>query len=265
VGVNKFKLASEEPIDVRSIDNNAVRASQIARLEAVRAARDEAKVQELLAQITAVAEDVSKGNLLEVAVEAALARATLGEISDAMEKVFSRYQPDSRMVSGAYKSELDVRSQTEALDQVALLQKRADAFQTKHGRRPRMLAAKMGQDGHDRGVKVISTGFADMGFDVDIGPLFSTPAEVVRQAMDADVHVIGVSSQAAAHKALVPELMAELEKQGMKDVVVVIGGVIPPQDYDFLYKQGVAAVFGPGTRIPDAVAKVIDILDARVQ
>ena len=244
---------------------STVRESQIERLKRVKATRDNAKVETLLNKLTEVAADSTKGNLLEVAVEAALARATLGEISDALEKVFKRYQPDSKMVSGVYKSELDIKEKTDALNQVLALQQRAEAFQQKHGRRPRMLAAKMGQDGHDRGVKVISTGFADMGFDVDIGPLFSTPAEVVRQAIDADVHVIGVSSQAAGHKTLVPELMAELEKQGMKDVVVVIGGVIPPQDYDFLYQHGVAGIFGPGTRIPDAVGKVLDILDKRIQ
>ena len=262
VGVNKYKLKDEKPIDVLVIDNKAVRESQIARIKAVRAARNNAKVQELLAKLTAAASDPAKGNMMEIAVEAALERATLGEISDAMEKVYGRYLPDSKMVSGAYKSELlgEEGENKSGAAELAAIQTKVAKFEEANGRRPRMLTAKMGQDGHDRGVKVISTGFADMGFDVDIGPLFSTPAEVVRQAMDADVHVIGVSSQAAGHRALVPELMTKLKEAGLKDVIVVVGGVIPPQDYDFLYKQGVALVFGPGTRIPDAVNKVMDKL-----
>ncbi len=267
VGVNKYKLKDEKPIDVLVIDNKAVRESQIARLTAVKASRDNARVQELLAKIEEASRDASKGNLLDLAVEASLARATLEEISSAMEKVFSRYSPESKMVSGAYKSELMGETEAErkqATDVIEAIQRRVSAFEEKSGRRPRMLTAKMGQDGHDRGVKVISTGFADLGFDVDIGPLFSTPEEVVRQAVDADVHVIGVSSQAAGHKALVPELMNQLKKAGMNDVVVVVGGVIPPQDYQFLYDHGVALVFGPGTRIPDAVHKVMDVLEKKM-
>jgi len=267
VGVNKYKVEGEKPIDVLVIDNAAVRESQIARLNKVKASRDNEKVKELLNKMTEAARDASKGNLLAIAVEAALARATLGEISDAMEAVFSRYAPDAKMVAGAYKSEIgsitDAAEAKKAMDEVLDLQARCAAYEEKHGRRPRLLSAKMGQDGHDRGVKVVSTGFADLGFDVDIGPLFSTPAEVVRQALDADVHVIGVSTLAAGHKALVPELMKELKAAGAEDVVVVVGGVIPPQDYDFLYEQGCAAIFGPGTRIPDAVRRVLDVLEAK--
>jgi len=263
VGVNKYKLKDEKPIDVLVIDNAKVRASQIARLEQVKAKRNNARVAELLTKLEEVARDPSKGNLVEVAVEAALERATLGEISSAMEKVYGRYQPDAKMVSGAYKSELvgENNENKAAAQEIAEIQARVARFEEKTGRRPRMLTAKMGQDGHDRGVKVISTGFADMGFDVDIGPLFSTPEEVVRQAMDADVHVIGVSSQAAGHRALVPELMKRLREAGLNDVKVVVGGVIPPQDYDFLYSTGVSLVFGPGTRIPDAVSKVMTVLE----
>ena len=269
VGVNKFQVEGEKPIDVLVIDNAAVRQSQVARLAAVKASRDNVKVKALLAKITEAAADASKGNLLAIAVEAALARATLGEISDAMESVFTRYAPDAKLAAGAYKSEIGSISNPEdakrAMEEVLELQKRCAKFEEKRGRRPRLLSAKMGQDGHDRGVKVVSTGFADLGFDVDIGPLFSTPAEVVRQALDADVHVIGVSTLAAGHKALVPELMKELKANNASDVLVVVGGVIPPQDYEFLYEQGVSAVFGPGTRIPDAVRKVLDALDAQTE
>jgi len=262
VGVNKYRLEKETPIEVLQIDNTAVRNSQINRLKAIREKRDNAKVAALLKQITHAAKQgqtVEKRgpelNLLTLAVEAARARATVGEISDAMEAAFGRYVPTSQVVSGAYRSEF---GQSDEISQVLT---RAKQFEERHGRRPRILVAKMGQDGHDRGAKVVSTGFADLGFDVDIGPLFQTPAEAARQAMDADVHVVGVSSLAAGHKTLVPQLIEELKKQGASDIKVVVGGVIPPQDYDFLYKAGVISVFGPGTKITSCALELIDKID----
>lgn len=264
VGVNKYQLAEEDAIDVLQIDNTSVRESQIRRLGEIRAARDEAAAQSALAALTSAAklkgedETAAKSpdnNLLALAVAAARQRCTVGEISDALESAFGRYTPTSRVVTGAYQSEYQDETELE------VVKERVSAFETKHGRRPRLLVAKMGQDGHDRGAKVIASGFADLGFDVDIGPLFSTPEEVVRQAVDADVHVVGVSSQAAGHKTLVPQLVAELKKAGASEIQVVVGGVIPRQDYQFLYDAGAAAIFGPGTKVTTAAVDVCDAID----
>ncbi len=256
-GVNKFKPTKEDEIQILDIDNTAVRESQINRLKEIRAKRNEADVQAILNKITEIAKD-GKGNLLEIAVEAARKRATLGEISYAMEKVFGRHQAEIKTISGVYSSLnqdnklfLDVR-------------KRVEDLSKKMGRRPRMLVAKMGQDGHDRGAKVISTSFADLGFDIDVAPLFQTPSEVAKQAIENDVHIIGVSSQAAGHKTLIPELYELLKKEKAEDIMLIAGGVIPHQDYDFLYKHGVSAIFGPGTVIPTAAGKILDILEKKV-
>ncbi|KAI9188151.1 hypothetical protein H9P43_002542 [Blastocladiella emersonii ATCC 22665] len=254
VGVNKYRLANEEPIEVLQIDNTKVRQSQIERMDAMKKARDSKRAEACLAALTECAKS-GKGNLLELSVEAAKARCTLGEISYALEKVWGRHSPVTRVISGAYKSEYG------SSDEIKTALATTDAFAAKEGRRPRILVAKMGQDGHDRGAKVIASGFADLGFDVDVGPLFQTPAEVARQAVDADVHVIGVSSQAAGHKTLVPALVAELAKVGASDKLVVCGGVIPPQDYEFLYKAGAASIFGPGTRIPLAAVEVVQKIE----
>jgi len=251
VGVNKFRLAKEEKIDVRQIDNTIVRETQIQKLEQIFAGRDKAKAEQCLANLTKAAAGEHSGNLLELAVEAARARCSVGEISDALEKVFGRFQLNDSLVSGVYAASHPQQ------DLIHRIQGLSEQFLKDEGRRPRILVAKMGQDGHDRGAKVIATGFADLGWDVDVGPLFQTPAEVARQAIDADVHAVGISSQAAGHKTLVPDLVAELKKQGAEDVVVVVGGVIPPDDYDFLYQSGVSCIFGPGTRIPDAAEQVI--------
>lgn len=251
VGVNKYRKDHEDPVEVLAIDNTSVLEQQIARINRVRQTRDKAKYEEAIAKIIKACES-KDGNLLALSIDAARARATVGEITDAMEKVYGRYTASDRMVSGAYKTEYG-----EADDLSAVMAK-IEEFVAQEGRRPRILVAKVGQDGHDRGGKVIATGFADMGFDVDIGPLFATPAEAAQQAIDADVHVVGVSSLAAGHKTLVPELIKELARMGRPDILVVAGGVIPPQDYDFLFKAGVAEVFGPGTRIPDAALKIID-------
>jgi methylmalonyl-CoA mutase len=253
VGVNKYQPANPEQIDVRVVDNKAVRESQLRRLAQVRAARDQAAVDGALAALTAAAENGS-GNLLELAVEAARRRATLGEISTALEKVFGRYQAVNRTISGVYSSEIqdnpDFRKARELADEFAALE----------GRRPRILMAKMGQDGHDRGAKVIATAFADLGFDVDVGPLFQTPREAARMAVENDVHVLGVSSLAGGHTTLVPEVIAELKSLGRADIQVVVGGVIPPQDYEALFQAGVAEVFGPGTVIPLAAQKILNAL-----
>eukprot|EP01006_Ploeotia_vitrea_P016685 TRINITY_DN47504_c0_g1_i1.p1 TRINITY_DN47504_c0_g1~~TRINITY_DN47504_c0_g1_i1.p1 ORF type:complete len:746 (-),score=402.08 TRINITY_DN47504_c0_g1_i1:78-2315(-) len=257
VGVNKYVNEDEEPIDVLEIDNSAVRASQIARLESLRASRDTAACDKALAALEAAARS-GEGNLMTLAIDAARARASLGEISTALENAFGRYEPSSQVVSGAYKQEYS------ASDDISSVTERIEAFESKHGRRPRLLVAKMGQDGHDRGAKVIASGFSDLGFDVDIGGLFQTPAEVVQQAVDADVHAIGVSSLAAGHKTLVPQLIAELKRMGAENIVVTCGGVIPPQDYQFLFDAGVSAVFGPGTKIPSAAVAVIEAIDAKL-
>jgi len=253
VGVNKYRLDKEAPIDILEVDNEKVRQSQIKRLEKLRAERDDEEVQKSLKAITHAAESGS-GNLLALAVEAARHRATLGEISDAMEEVFGRYQATIKSISGVYSSEIDND------DSFKKAQQMADEFAEQEGRRPRIMVAKMGQDGHDRGAKVISTSFADLGFDVDIGPLFQTPEEAAKQAVENDVHILGVSSLAAGHKSLVPQVLEELEKLGREDIMVIVGGVIPNQDYQFLYDKGVAAVFGPGTVISDAAQKILGIL-----
>jgi methylmalonyl-CoA mutase len=252
IGVNKYRLTKEDPIEILDIDNTVVLKSQLARLEKLRRDRNEADVKAALAAITKGAE--GNDNLLALAVEAVRKRATLGEISDAMEKVFGRYQPRIHQISGVYKTE------AVEMDQVQENLQLTQQFLEMEGRRPRLLVAKLGQDGHDRGAKVIATAFADLGFDVDIGPLFQTPEEVARQCVENDVHVVGVSSLAAGHKTLVPALIAELEKLGREDILVVCGGVIPPQDYDFLYNAGCAAIFGPGTVIPEAARKILDLL-----
>jgi methylmalonyl-CoA mutase len=257
VGVNRFQVENEEQIEIRDIDNAAVRKQQVDRLTSVKARRDADKVAAALEAVTKGA--AGNGNLLELAVEAARARATVGEISDAMEKVFGRHRAEIRSISGVYGG------QYEGDNAFAAIRGDVEAFAREEGRRPRMLVAKMGQDGHDRGAKVIATAFADLGFDVDIGALFQTPEEVAQDAIDADVHVIGVSSQAAGHKTLVPELIEALKKQKAEDILVVAGGVIPAQDYPFLKKAGVAAIFGPGTNIPDAARDVLKLIRSRVK
>ncbi|RMH71560.1 MAG: methylmalonyl-CoA mutase [Gemmatimonadetes bacterium] len=257
VGVNKYRLEYEDPIDILEVDNTAVREAQIARLKKLRAERDEAKCQAALNAITQAAAS-GEGNLLLLSVEAARARASLGEISDAMEKVFGRHKAVIRSISGVYSAEFGDAAE------VARVRQMADEFEAWEGRRPRILIAKIGQDGHDRGAKVIATAFADLGFDVDIGPLFQTPAETARQAVENDVHVVGMSSLAAGHKTLLPELVAELKKLDRQDIMVVVGGVIPAQDYQFLYDHGASAVFGPGTVIPVAAQKILEELKRRV-
>jgi len=256
VGVNKYAQDHEEEIDILEVDNTAVRQSQVARLDNIRGARDEAVCQAALQALTAAAEN-GEGNLLALSVDASRARATGGEISDALESVYTRYRAEIRSISGVYGA---VYEGDEGFEKI-----RADVvdFADQEGRRPRMLVVKMGQDGHDRGAKVIATAFADIGFDVDVGPLFQTPEEAAREAVENDVHVIGVSSQAAGHKTLVPALIEELKNQGADDILVVCGGVIPHQDYDFLFEKGVAAVYGPGTNIPAAAAEVMDIIKGR--
>ena len=257
IGVNKYRLPYEEPIDILEVDNTAVREAQIARLEQLRAERDEGKVNAALQALTDCAE-TGTGNLLSLAIKAARARATNGEISTALEKVWGRHKAVIRAVSGVYRSEFGDD------DEVAEIRRLTDEFALHEGRRPRMMVAKMGQDGHDRGAKVIATAFADMGFDVDLGPLFQTPAEVAKQAVENDVHLVGISSLAASHKTLLPQLVAELGKLGRADMMVVIGGVIPAQDYQYLYDRGAAVIFGPGTVIPVAAQKVLHELNRRL-
>jgi methylmalonyl-CoA mutase len=255
VGVNKYQPSNPDHVDILDIDNTDVRRQQIARLERVRASRDEAACQQTLDRLRDGAAD--SGNLLALCIDAARARATVGEMSDAMEQVFGRHKAEIRSIHGVYGSAYS------GDDEFAAVQADVEAFAKEEGRRPRMLVVKMGQDGHDRGAKVIATAFADLGFDVDVGPLFQTPAEAARDAVDNDVHVVGVSSQAAGHKTLVPQLIDELAKAGGGDVVVVCGGVIPPQDYEVLRAAGVAAIFGPGTNIPAAARQVLDLLRSR--
>ncbi|CAO4371140.1 unnamed protein product [Caenorhabditis nigoni] len=253
VGVNKYRLAEEQRVEVLKIDNKKVREEQCAKLNKIRETRDAEKAKRALDAITEGAR--GDGNLMELAVEAARARCTVGEISDAMEKVFNRHAAVNRLVSGAYKSEFGETSEmSQVLDRVK-------SFADRDGRQPRIMVAKMGQDGHDRGAKVIATGFADLGFDVDVGPLFQTPQEAAQQAVDADVHVIGASSLAAGHLTLIPQLIGELNKLGRPDILVVAGGVIPPQDYKELYDAGVALVFGPGTRLPACANQILDKLE----
>ena len=255
VGINRYRLDKEDPIDILAVDNTAVREAQIKRLKELRANRDEAKVRAALDAITECVR-TKKGNLLELAVEAAKARASLGEISDACEVVVGRYKAVIRSISGVYSSE--VKND----ENFAKAKQMAEQFAKKEGRQPRIMIAKLGQDGHDRGAKVVATGYADIGFDVDMGPLFQTPAEAAKQAVENDVHVVGVSSLAAGHKTLVPQIVAELAKLGREDIVVIVGGVIPHQDYDDLYKAGAAAIFGPGTPISTAAIKILEILNA---
>jgi methylmalonyl-CoA mutase len=256
VGVNKYVADEDHELDVRDIDNSAVRRSQIERLEGIRARRDAGLVERCLAKLTELARS-GEGNLLEAGIAAARARATVGEISEALEQVYTRHRADVRAVSGVYGASY------RGDDDFEQVQAEVARFAESEGRRPRMLVVKLGQDGHDRGMKVISTAFADLGFDVDVGPLFQTPEEAARQAVENDVHAIGVSSQAAGHKTLVPELIKCLGEQGADHVAVIVGGIIPPRDYGFLREAGVAGIFGPGTAVPKAAREVLDVIRAR--
>jgi methylmalonyl-CoA mutase len=253
VGTNKYRLEKEDPLDTLEVDNSAVRDSQIMRLAKLRAERNESECQAALDEITKCVR-TGEGNLLELAVTAASKRASLGEISQACEKIVGRYKAVTRTISGVYSSEY--RSDEDYAEARALVA----GFARKEGRQPRIMIAKMGQDGHDRGAKVVSSGYADIGFDVDIGPLFQTPAEAAKQAVENDVHVLGVSSLAAGHKTLVPQVIEELKRLGREDILVIAGGVIPPQDYKFLYDAGVAAIFGPGTSVARAAKQIMGIL-----
>ncbi|MBR6948115.1 MAG: cobalamin-dependent protein, partial [Muribaculaceae bacterium] len=253
VGINKYALEKEAPIDILEIDNTEVRKEQVEGLEKLRANRDEAKVKADLAAITECVK-TGKGNLLELAVEAAKDRASLGEISDACEEIVGRYKAVVKTISGVYSAETKSDPDLEEARRLTAL------FAKKEGRQPRIMIAKMGQDGHDRGAKVVATGYADCGFDVDMGPLFQTPEESAREAVENDVNVLGVSSLAAGHKTLVPAVIEELKKLGREDIIVTAGGVIPMQDYDYLYKAGVAAIFGPGTNVMKSAIEVMHIL-----
>ncbi|MDE6569682.1 MAG: methylmalonyl-CoA mutase [Alistipes sp.] len=253
IGVNEYRLEKEAPIDILAVDNTAVRESQIKRLKELRANRDEAAVKQALAAITECVK-TKQGNLLALAVEAAKVRATLGEISDACEVVVGRYKAVIRSISGVYSSSMKQDSDFEKAKAMCA------EFAKKEGRQPRIMIAKLGQDGHDRGAKVVATGYADVGFDVDMGPLFQTPAEAAKQAVENDVHIVGVSSLAAGHLTLVPQIIAELKKLGREDIIVIVGGVIPHQDYDELYRDGAAAIFGPGTPIAKSAIKMLEIL-----
>jgi methylmalonyl-CoA mutase len=253
VGVNKYRLEKEDPLHILDVDNQMVRQQQIERLNQIKATRDTDKVKASLAKITESARNGGE-NLLSLAVEAARNRATLGEISDALEVVFGRYKAQIRSFSGVYSKEIKNDESFEKAKQLA------DAFAKKEGRRPRIMIAKMGQDGHDRGAKVVATGYADVGFDVDIGPLFQTPEEAAKQAVENDVHILGVSSLAAGHKTLVPQVIEELKKYGRDDIMVIVGGVIPAQDYQFLFDAGAVAVFGPGTKISEAAIQILEVL-----
>lgn len=265
VGVNKYRLEKEDPLHILDVDNQMVRRQQIEQLQQIKATRDDAKVKASLAKLTECARAsmqnttdshllVNDNNLLSLAVEAARNRATLGEISDALETVFGRYKAQIRSFSGVYSKEIKNDESFEKAKQLA------DAFAIKEGRRPRIMIAKMGQDGHDRGAKVVATGYADVGFDVDIGPLFQTPQEAAKQAVENDVHILGVSSLAAGHKTLVPQVIEELKKYGREDIMVIVGGVIPAQDYQFLFDAGAVAVFGPGTKISEAAISILEVL-----
>ncbi|MDP2687938.1 MAG: methylmalonyl-CoA mutase [Aequorivita sp.] len=258
VGVNKYRLAKEDPLQILDVDNQKVRTSQIERLNHIKATRDAQKVAKALADLTECAR-TGAGNLLALAVEAARHRATLGEISSALEKEFGRYKAQIRSVSGVYSKEM---KKDPSFDKARQL---ADKFAELEGRRPRIMIAKMGQDGHDRGAKVVATGYADVGFDVDIGPLFQTPAEAAKQAVENDVHILGVSSLAAGHKTLVPQVIEALKKYGREDIMVIVGGVIPAQDYQYLFDAGAVAVYGPGTRISDAAIEMLGVLIAGVE
>ncbi len=253
VGINKYRLEKEDPLHILDVDNQMVRKQQLEQLDKIKTSRDTKKVKETLDKLIATAKN-GEGNLLEIAVEAARYRATLGEISDALETVFGRYKAQIKSFSGVYSKEIKDDKSFEKAKQMA------DKFAKQEGRRPRIMIAKMGQDGHDRGAKVVATGYADVGFDVDIGPLFQTPAEAAKQAIENDVHILGVSSLAAGHKTLVPQVIEELKKYGREDIMVVVGGVIPAQDYQFLFDAGAVAVFGPGTKISEAAIKILEIL-----
>ncbi len=253
VGVNQYRLEKEDPLHILDVDNQMVRRQQVEQLQEIKASRDAKKVADSLQELTDCAR-TGNGNLLEIAVDAARNRATLGEISDALEAVFGRYKAQIKSFSGVYSKEIK-NDET-----FAKAKQLADAFAKKEGRRPRIMIAKMGQDGHDRGAKVVATGYADVGFDVDIGPLFQTPAEAAKQAVENDVHILGVSSLAAGHKTLVPQVIEELKKYGREDIMVIVGGVIPAQDYQYLFDAGAVAVFGPGTKISEAAIKILDIL-----
>lgn len=253
VGVNQYRLEKEDPLQILDVDNQMVRKQQLEQLDRIKATRDAEKVQNSLKKLTLCAQ-TGEGNLLEIAVEAARNRTTLGEISNALETVFGRYKAQIKSFSGVYSKEIKDDKSFEKAKQLA------DEFAKKEGRRPRIMIAKMGQDGHDRGAKVVATGYADVGFDVDIGPLFQTPAEAAKQAVENDVHILGVSSLAAGHKTLVPQVIKELKKYGREDIMVVVGGVIPAQDYQFLFDAGAVAVFGPGTKISEAAIKILEIL-----
>ncbi len=258
VGINKYKLDIEDPIEILEVDNTAVRVSQIKRIQQTKKDRDQNEVQNCLDAITKSVE-IGDGNLLDLAVKAARARATLGEISLAIEKVSGRYQAMTRTISGVYSSEYN----SDEDNMVNEVRQMTDDFAEREGRRPRIMVAKMGQDGHDRGAKVVATAYADMGFDVDVGPLFQTPEETAKQAVENDVHIVGMSSLAAGHKTLLPQLIAELKKLGREDIVVIVGGVIPHQDYDFLFENGASAIFGPGTKIPTAGKKLMELVNDR--
>ena len=258
VGVNAFQTSEKTTIDILDVDNAKVRKSQLERLAKLKAERDNTKVKAALDALTEAAK-TGKGNLLELSVNAAKVRASLGEISMALEIVYGRYKANIRSVSGVYSKEM----KTDKYFSKAL--QLADKFAELDGRRPRIMVAKMGQDGHDRGAKIIATGFADMGFDVDIGPLFQTPAEAARQAMENDVHILGVSSLAAGHKTLVPQVISELKKLGREDIMVVAGGVIPEQDYDFLFKNGVSFIFGPGTVLSQSAISILENLIKKIK
>jgi methylmalonyl-CoA mutase len=257
IGVNKYPPADEAPIEVLKVDNSAVRQKQLEKLARLKAERDPVPLKEALDALTRAA-DRGNGNLLALAVDAARAKATVGEISSALEKVFGRHRAEIKAITGVYKREVGM---TDAVERV---RSAVEAFETAEGRRPRLLVAKIGQDGHDRGQKVIASAFADLGFDVDIGPLFATPAEAARQATENDVHILGVSSLAAAHLTLVPELKSELTKQGRGDIMIVVGGVVPPQDYDALLQAGAEAIFPPGTVIAEAAEKLLKTLNKRL-
>jgi methylmalonyl-CoA mutase len=255
VGVNKYKLAKEDPVEILEVDNVKVREAQIERLQQIKATRDAAKVQAALEALTAAAR-AGDGNLLGLAIAAIRARATVGEVSDALEVVFGRHRADIQKVTGVYAAAYD---SAEGWDK---LRGEIDAFANEAGRRPRVMVAKLGQDGHDRGAKVVATAFADLGFDVDMGPLFQTPEECARQAIENDVHAVGISTLAAGHKTLVPAIINELKKQGADDIIVFVGGVIPQQDYGFLFEAGVKGVYGPGTPIPASAKDVLEQIRA---
>ncbi len=259
VGVNKYQLEEEAPMEILEVDNTAVRLSQIKGIEEIKAKRDQAEVETALKALTRCME-TGEGNLLDLSVKAARARATLGEISDAIENVCGRYQAMTKTISGVYSSEFK-DSEENTVEKVRGL---TDAFSDREGRRPRIMIAKMGQDGHDRGAKVVATAYADMGFDVDVGPLFQTPEETAQQAVENDVHVVGMSSLAAGHKTLLPRLVEELKTLNREDIIVTCGGVIPPQDYEYLYEHGAAAIFGPGTKIPETAIKIMEEIEKRI-